>query len=376
MSPSLARPVNIIVVGGYGAFGARAAERLARHDDLRIVIAGRSAEKARAAADALARTAKAEVGHAAIDAVRPNLDALRGVGPAVIINASGPFQAQHYALAEAAISIGVHYVDLADARAFVTGIGMLDTKARAANVLVTSGASSVPAVAAAIIDAQLPDFSRLDAIHHGITPGNGYDPGEATIASILGGVGQPMQVWEGGRWRTEHGWLGLWRYRFPGLGNRFMTACDVPDLDLFPARYPGVSSVRFSAGLEVAPFQLSLWALAGLFRAGLAPAPERLAGALMWLKRRLRFLGSNAGGMFVHLDGIGRDGQPLTREVVLIARQNQGPYVPAIASVVLARKLARGQLGSRGAMPCVGLLTLAEFEAEVEDLAITVSRSR
>ncbi len=375
MSPSLVRPV-ILIVGGYGAFGARAAERLARHDDLKIVIAGRSAAKALAAAGELARTAKVEVGHASIDAVRPSLDALRDIAPAVIVNASGPFQTQDYALAEAAIAVGAHYIDLADARAFVTGIGVLDARAREANVLVTSGASSVPAVAAAIIDAEVADFSRLDAIHHGITPGNGYDPGEATIASILGGLAKPMRVWEGGRWRTEHGWLGLWRYRIPGLGHRFMTACDVPDLDLFPARYAGVQSVRFSAGLEVAPFQLALWALAGLSRARLAPAPERLAGVLMWMKRRLSFLGSDSGGMFVRLDGIGRDGQPLTRELVLIARQNQGPYVPAIASVVLARHLARGELTARGAMPCVGLLTRAEFQVEVADLAITIRRTR
>ena len=44
---------RVLIVGGYGAFGARAAERLAREPGFEIVIAGRSADKARIHADAL-----------------------------------------------------------------------------------------------------------------------------------------------------------------------------------------------------------------------------------------------------------------------------------------------------------------------------------
>jgi hypothetical protein len=152
-----------------------------------------------------------------------------------------------------------------------------------------------------------------------------------------------------------------------------MTACDVPDLELFPARYKSVRTVKFSAGLEIGAFQLALWCLAGIARAGLLRRPERLAGVLMGMKGALRSLGSDAGGMFVILRGIGRDGKPLERRVHLVARQNQGPYVPAIASVVLAAKLVRGEVSARGAMACVGLITLAEFEAEAADLDIAVT---
>lgn len=366
---------RILIVGGYGAFGARAAERLARDDDLEIVIAGRSGQRASEAAAQLRRTAKATVSHVALDAVRPDPDVLRRLSPAVLINASGPYQAQDYTLARAALAAGAHYIDLADARTFVTGIVALDSEARAAGVLVTSGASSVPALAAAIIDQHAGDFARLDTIHHGITPGNGYDPGEATAASILGGVGKPFPMLIDATWQTVHGWQGLWRYDFPGLGRRLMAHCDVPDVELFPARYPGVRTVRFSAGLEVGVFQLSLWLLAGAVRAGVLHRPERLAGLLMAMKRRLRFLGSDSGGLFVVLSGVDRDGTPMQRAIHLIARLNQGPYVPVIASVVLARKLVHGNIAQRGAMPCMGLFTLDEFNAEVANLAITIVSS-
>ena len=48
-----------------------------------------------------------------------------------------------------------------------------------------------------------------------------------------------------------------------------------------------------------------------------------------------------------------------------------GPYIPATASVLLAKRLLDGSLQTRGAMPCVGLFTLDEFLAEVGDLDIT-----
>ncbi len=372
MSTPLPRNANIVVLGGYGAFGARVAERLARHADLTVIIAGRSQVKAREAASRLTASARGQVSHAVLDAMRPEMATLKRLAPTVIINASGPYQALDYTLARAAIEVGAHYIDLADARAFVSGISVLDGEARAAGVLVTSGASSVPALAAAIVDHHLPAFGKLQSIHHGIAPGNGYDPGEATTASILGGVGKPIPMLIDGRWQTVHGWLGLWRYDLPGLGRRWMAHCDVPDVELFPRRYPDVRTARFSAGIEVTAFQLALWLLAWAARCGVVRRPERLASPLMWMKRRLRFLGTDNSGMFVRLSGTSRDGRPLDRAIHLIARRNQGPYVPAIASVVLARKLVRGEVEARGAIPCMGLFTLAEFMAEVADLAITI----
>ena len=176
-----------------------------------------------------------------------------------------------------------------------------------------------------------------------------------------------------GAWQTVYGWQGLWRYDFPGLGRRLMGPCDVPDIELFPARYPSVRTVRFSAGLEVGLFQRALSVLAGAVRVGAISRPERLAGLLLAMKRRLRFLGTDSGGLFVKLGGVGPDGLPMARAIHLVARRNHGPYVPAIASVVLARKLVRGEIEQRGAMPCMGLLTLNEFKAEVADLAIEMT---
>jgi hypothetical protein len=89
--------------------------------------------------------------------------------------------------------------------------------------------------------------------------------------------------------------------------------------------------------------------------------------------RRLSFLGTDSGGMFVRVAGRNDQGARSTRSWHLIARRGHGPYVPAIASVILAKRLIAGAGPRAGAMSCFGLFTPADFEAEVADLDITCS---
>ena len=364
---------RILILGGYGAFGGLAAERLARVPGIEVIVAGRSEEKAQGFAARLTPQSKGRVSAARLDAGDVSAPALRAIRPAVLIDATGPFQEQDYTVARACIGAGVHYLDLADARGFVTGIGALDAEARQAGVLAVSGASTVPAVSGAVVDAHAGRFRRLDGVDTTIAPANSFDPGIATTRSILGTLGKalgaPGKV-AGGRF---HGWQGLQRRRLPGLGGRWRSRCDAPDLDLFPARYPGLTGVRVYAALEVGAFHLGLWGLSWLARAGVVRRPERLAGPLLGAKRRLGFLGSDRGGMAVILEGQDADGRSKRLSWHLIAGSGHGPYIPATPSVLVAKKLLSGALSARGAMPCLGLFTLHEFFAEVADLDI-VSR--
>jgi hypothetical protein len=361
---------RIVVVGGYGAFGARVAERLARDPSLGIIVAGRTASKAKLAAAALAGSGVARLEHATLDAEAPVKGQILRLAPDILINASGPFQHQGYGLARACIEAGVHYIDLADARRYVNGFAALDAAARAAGVLAVTGASSVPALAAAVVDDLAQQFDRLQSIVYGISPGNSFDPGPATTSSILSALGKPFPISVAGASAIVHGWQGLHRHRFPGLGQRLFGYCEVPDLDLFPARYPGLETVRFYAGVEVALFHLSLWLLSWPCRFGLLRRPERLSGPLLWLKRRFSWLGSDRGGMFMTLGGTGPDGGARQVDWHIIAGSGHGPYIPAVPSVIVATKLAREEIEARGALACLGLFTLAEFMAEIADLDI------
>ncbi len=366
---------RVVVIGGYGSFGRRAVERLARNPDLGIVVAGRRlAEAERTAHDFLAM-GKAQVSAAMLDSSSTTAADLRYLNASVVINASGPFQTQDYTLARACIGAGCHYVDLADAPSFVTGISALDADAKAAGVLVVSGASSVPGLSSAVVASYAEAFDEFQSIDIGICPGNRFDPGAATTASVLSGLGRSIATRINGSDATVYGWQGLSRHRFGSLGSRWLGHVDVPDLMLFPQTYPTLKTIRFRAGVEVTAFHFGLYALSWVVRSGLLRRPESLAPLLLAAKRKLSFLGSDNGGIFVRMAGRSTTGAPKTIEWSLVARKAHGPYVPVTGAVILAQKLIEGTEHRRGAMPCFGLFTLYEFAGATEDLAFEFERS-
>lgn len=356
---------GVVVLGGYGNFGQVIVRKLAA-SGMRVWVAGRDLRKAETLARETGCQALQLDMHAADLAER-----LRRLGAQLLISTAGPFQRQDYRVPEAAIAAGMHYVDLADARGFVCGIGELDARARAADVLVCSGASSVPALAAAVIDELLPRFSRLDSIWHGISSSE-KTPGASTLTAVLDYCGKPFQQWRDGRWQNVYGWQDLHRHEFPApLGPRWVANCDIPDLQLFPGRYPGVREVRFSAGVGLRLTQFGTWALSWLVRSGLLRSAVPLTDFLHRRAVSVERFGDGRSGMFVRLQGLDQAGRAQTLCWELFAEHNDGPNIPCMAAVALARKLAAGTLHERGAMPCVGLLSQDEYLAELQELAIS-----
>jgi hypothetical protein len=144
----------------------------------------------------------------------------------------------------------------------------------------------------------------------------------------------------------------------------------VPDLALLPAYVPAVRTVTFHAALEAKWEQVALWLMGGMTRLRLVGQWDRLVPAFRWLSGRLVHLGSDTGGMQVRLSGLDADRRDSTVIWDLTARQNHGPEIPCTPALILTRKLVRDELALRGAVPCLGLITLAEFDAEVKDLGI------
>lgn len=358
-------PLRVMVLGGYGNFGAVISERLAAISNVEVIVAGRDADKAGAQARRIGAQGTA------LDADEPALaERIRALRAGLVISTTGPFQGRDYRVPRAAIAAGAHYFDIADAREYVCGITVLDAEAKSKNVLVVSGVSTVPVLSSAVVDHYLPGFAALQDIDYGISTSEKM-PGVATVAAVLGYCGRPFRQWRDGEWRRVHGWQDLCSHRFSGaLGRRWLANCDIPDLDLFPARYPGVRTVRFQAGLGLRVTQFGTWALSWLVRAGLIRDLSRFAALLRRLAVALETLGDGQSGMFIELKGVDRHGQAVTRHWELVAAQNHGPNIPCMAAVALARKLAAEELPVRGAMPCVGLLTLEDYLCELRGLDI------
>lgn len=361
---------RILVLGGYGFFGARIAADLVRDPSAEVLIAGRDSSRAKR----FARTLGLPDDHGvAMDAAsREFAPLLRSLGVNTLINTAGPFQDQDYKVASDAIEAGANYIDLADGRRFVAGIDILDRAASAKGLVVVSGASSVPGLSSAVVDEYAPAFARMDSVRLGIASG-ARAPGLATVRAVFGYCGKPIQRLVNGTWEETHGWLDTMRYKFPGpVGRRWLGSCDVPDLELLPKRYASLRTVTFHAGFASDLGHLLVWAMAGLVKAGILPGLTPLAGPLNRLARWLEPFLSDKGAMFVEIDGISQDGKPAKRRWCILAMKNHGPYIPCGAAIALAGKLARGDGIRKGAQPCMGLLTVDEYLAPLRALDIHV----
>lgn len=275
---------------------------------------------------------------------------------------------------EAAVSAGAHYIDLADGRKFVTRFAAhFDAKAREAGLFMTSGASTVPALSSAVIDDLLGRFRQIEDIRIAIAPGQRAPRGIATIAGVFSYAGKSFKWWRDGAWCDVWGWQELVRMRFAGLGMRWAAACDIPDLELFPSRYSGVKTVEFHAALELGIQHAALWMAAALHKAGLPLPIERAAPLMNGAASLLDRFGSDKGGMLVSLTGTRIDGARRQVEWHLTADENHGPEIPCMAAILLARKLARGEIAVRGAYPCMGFLDLREFAPQFAQWRISTA---
>lgn len=362
---------RILVLGGYGVFGGRLARRLVQETDAEIIVAGRSLAKAEQHCRSFGGTP------VALDRDRDLATALAALRPRVVIDAAGPFQAygqDPYRVARAALASGAHYLDLSDDADFVSGIGGLDSLAREAGVAAISGASSVPAISSAALDSLAAGLSPVDLVGSAIFPGNRAPRGLSVVRAIAEQAGQTLKVWRGGRWTEVVGWgdcrpVELEIQGMPALRPRLASPIGAPDLLLFPARY-AARSVVFHAGLELRLLHRGLWLLSHLVSAGFVRSLGPLSPMLKRIADRLKWAGSDRGGMIAYAVGRDASGRLVRRSWTLVAEAGDGPEIPPTPAVLMAKKLLAGGDRHVGASPAVGMLTIEEVEAGLSHLAV------
>lgn len=360
---------RVLIIGGYGNFGRFIAKRLALCNTLTLIIAGRTLSKAQALANEL----NAEAAY--IDINSPLLETLCELKPDIVIHTSGPFQSQGYDVAEACIDSGAHYIDLADGREFVSGINALDEKAKRAGVVVISGASSVPCLTSALIDHYKNEFDVLDDVDYGITTAQRTTRGLATTAAILSYTGKPFKTLIDGEMQNVFGWQSLHARKYSTLGKRLLGNCNVPDLELFPSRYPQLKTIRFYAGLELPFIHITLWGLSWLVRVGLIKNLESSASLLLKLSFLFDWLGSSNSAFHMTLKGREKSGNNKTIHFEIIAKSGDGPYIPCMPAILLAQKIANGEIQSTGATACVGMISKTEYLDALNGLDISWTES-
>lgn len=367
--------LRVLIVGGSGQFGSRLARLLAREPALDIVIAGRSRAKAEAAAERISGAAR--ISAAAFDRNGDVASLLAEIAPDLVVDASGPFQAygaDPYRLARAVITQGAHYIDLADGSAFVRGFAALDAEAKARGVFALSGASSAPALTAAVVRRLAADFASVESVTAGIAPSPHAVMGESVVGAVLSVAGRPVARRKGGA--TGEGMALVESRRLtvrpPGevpLPRLRYSLVDTPDLTLLPELWPELRDVWFGAGIRPRLVHRLLTALAWASGRGLLPPLANFVRPMHTIHARIRW-GEARSGMVVAVTGRTQDGLAAARSWHVTAEGDDGPFIPAMAAAAIVRKLIAGAPPPPGARAALRDVELEDYEREFEGFAI------
>lgn len=361
----------ILVLGATGLFGGHLARTLIARGHC-VLIAARSEARLNAFSQKYGGTV------VVLDRDAEDIEArLSAIAPAVVIDAAGPFQSygeDPYRFAKAVLSAGAHYVDLADAPGFVAGIDALDMLAQDKGLSVLSGASSTPALSAAVVETLSEGLDQIDTIETAILPGNRTERGLSVIQAILSQAGQPFRLWRGGRWDNAIGWSKTRRMALRVKGHDFTRRAalhEAPETLLFPQHFKA-RTVVFRAGLELGILHHGLSLATWLVRLGilksLLPFSNLTFRVSSWVKR----LGSDKGGMCVRV--VGQRGVTWeSRDWHLVAPDGIGPRIPSIPAALLAEKLLQHEIAP-GARPALNVLRLSELEEIMDDFGIVTER--
>lgn len=371
----MSRP-HVLIIGGAGVFGSRLARLLARRHAFRVSIGGRTESKAVPLQRELRSIdGQGEFAFILVDRERITADKLREFGCDVVVDCSGPFQTGSTALIEAAIGARVAYVDIADSRAFVGGIGRFDSAARAVGISITSGASTTPGLTHAVLDHLTSAWLTVDSIDIAMVPGNQAPRGRATVAGILSWVGQKVRVFREGEWQDRRGWADASGVVIEGLSRRMAALADVPDLDLLPKRYQTRVRASFEAGMELGVLNRMIGLAGQLVRWRLLPSARLFTGLGLWVANRLGRFGTDQGGMLI--EAAGQDARGETRVVrwSLKATQGDGPYVPVVPAAALIEALTLGRGVLPGARAAAGVLSIEQIRPWFDGLAIEIKQA-
>lgn len=360
--------MRVLLIGAAGVFGSRLAEGLAR-SGFDLILAGRSRPRAEALAVHLrAAWPQARIDSLSLDVAQVTPHMLKAAGAELVVDATGPFQGAEPVVARAAVAAGLHYVDLADARDFVSCFNALDAAARDAGVVALTGASSTPALSHAVLDAMTAGWTRIDRVEAAISPGARAPRGPSVVAAVLHWFGRPVRVFEDGGWREQPGWGRVVHRDFGAAGRRPVSLSETPDLDLMVARFAPTSGAVFMAGIQPAPLHWAAWATARLVAAtGLDAHPHsallsRLSGVgVRW--------GDDRGAMRVEATGVDADGRAKRAVWVLVAPPGVGPCTPGLPTLATIKRIAAGGIVP-GARACTGELVLTEIEDELAVVGI------
>jgi hypothetical protein len=345
---------SVLVVGGYGVFGTQVCRGLAERG-VPVTVAGRDGARAEAFARTLGPGCRGQ-GMDADDlaSCRAALD-----GHDVAVGCAGPFRRDSAALLQACLEARCHYADISDDRYHAALVRSHDRRCRARGLVAAPGCSSLPGISGALaLLAGEGTTSPVRRVRVTLFVGNHNPKGEATVQSVLTGLGQPIAAPQG----VIYGFRDREVVPLPPpYGRRPVFNFASPDYDLLPSLL-GTHSVSVKLGFELSAATYG-FALLAVLRLGYGPRTARLLQLPAGLLGRF---GSSGGAVMAELflaDGT-------QRRAALLAGQ-EGQRMAALPCVLAAQALHEGRFPGPGVMtayellgarPLVEALTAAGFE--------------
>lgn len=357
--------MKVLIIGGYGTFGFRIAERLSGEAGLDLILAGRNFETAKAACSKLSGAARFTP--LKLDRNSFDLD----FKPDLILDASGPFQTYDGSpVLDYCLSRGIHYADLSDDGGFVSNLLTQDGAAKAAGIFAVAGLSTCPVLSAIGLREIVARIGPVTDVTIGIAPSPKADLGRNVVAAVTHYAGQKtVPVKRGGEGILVSGLTEIRKETIcaPGdipLPRLPFAVADAPDATVLSHSFPGLTDIWTGAGTRpVWLHRLLVWLARGVAK-GLIPNLSRLADIFHRSKSLFR-IGEHRGGMIVSASS-----ETGAASWHLLADGDHGPYVPTLPAVALIRRCLLGTPPLAGAYSGDQVIDLKALTPEFAKLDI------
>jgi hypothetical protein len=336
---------RVIVFGGLGLFGRTIIAELAKLG--------------------ISSTAASRSPSAPIQCDAENPESLRKTLQAsdLVLDAAGPFHLRSIALIEAAVEIGCDVIDINDNLHYAQQVIALESQINTAGIRVLTSASTVSAIAAAIIrHSGITSPTRVTTY---LAPATRHTSNPGAALSLLRTVGQPISIWRDGRLQSATGWTESRTFAMPPpvgpIRGRLYESADAVHL---PRVWPSLREVTMYVDTNTPGVN------AMLSLAVHSPVIRRLLEKSINLATRpARWLGSSSGGVGYEIEVAG--GQ--IARFALVASELS--YVPAIAPAILAaRAIVDGSFTRGGLVPISKIAEPAALFTFLAAVGIDVTR--
>ena len=381
------RPVNVVVLGGYGSVGAGIVKNLARLGEVEeLCVAGRSEEKGRTLAESFARDGMS-FRRVDLDDACDLSAALRGFD--IVVNAT--YAEYNLAVMQAALRGGCHYLDLGGMFHITRRQLELHRQFSEAGLTAVLCMGACPGMSNVFAARGAGKLDRVEEIHIRVGSRRGADFQGFNMAprTLIAEFTRNPFVYENGDWNELEPLSGREKYRLPEpVGEVEGFYCIHSEVLTLPMSFDTVRRVTYQVSFPPAIMNmmdvlrsLKLLSSEGFPVKGVEVSPRDYLEAYLGatIKTASGYLQEHKA-LQVDVRGI-RDGQAMTWRCETVVGSNReldllsSAYWTSVPHSIVVAMLSRGDILQRGVFPPERIVDSSLLFEELERRGIRVSES-